>query len=47
MPNEYYDHTTYPATSATLSSSAMRSELDLIEAGLDKLPTMAGKAGKK
>lgn len=46
MSNDYYDHTTYPATSSTLSSSPMRSELDAIEAGFDKLPTMAGNGGE-
>ena len=37
MAGEYYNHTTYPATSATGSSAAMRSELDAIEAGFDML----------
>lgn len=46
MANEFYDHTTYPATSSTLASSPMRSELDSIEAGFDKLPTMAGNGGE-
>lgn len=35
MANPYYDHTTYPATGATGSSSALRAELDSIEAGFD------------
>lgn len=42
MTNPYYDHTTYPATGALGTSSALRSELDLIEAGFDKLPTLTG-----
>jgi hypothetical protein len=46
MSNEYYDHTTYPATSSTLASSPMRSELDFIEAGFDKLPALTGNGGK-
>lgn len=46
MANEFYDHTTYPATSSTLASSPMRSELDAVEAGFDKLPTMAGNGGE-
>lgn len=40
--NPYYDHTTFPSTGAAGSSSSMRSELDAIEAGFDKLPTIAG-----
>lgn len=43
---EYYSHSTYPATRASLSSSAMRSELELIEAGFAKLPDLAGNGGK-
>jgi hypothetical protein len=46
MANEYFDHSTYPATGALGTSSAMRSELDNIEAGFDKLPTMAGNGGE-
>lgn len=46
MPNEYYDHTTYPSNGALGSSSAMRSELDSIEAGFAKLPTLAGNGSK-
>lgn len=42
MANSYYDHTTFPSTGAAGSSSSMRSELDAIEAGFDKLPTIAG-----
>ena len=42
MANEYYDHTTYPAQGASGSSSALRSELDSIETGFDKMPTLAG-----
>ena len=44
--NEYYDHTTFPAAGSSGSSSAMRAELDAIEDGFDKLPTMTGNAGK-
>jgi hypothetical protein len=44
--NPYYDHSTYPATGAQGSSSAMRSELDAIEAGFDKLPTLSGNGGE-
>lgn len=45
MAGEYYDHTTYPSTGAAGTSSAMRAELELIEAGFNKLPTLAGNAG--
>jgi len=46
MANEFYDHTTYPSQGAAGSSAALRAELDSIEAGFDKLPTMAGNGGK-
>ena len=44
--SQYYDHTTYPSQGAAGSSSAMRAELDLIEAGFGKLPTLTGNGGK-
>jgi len=43
---EYYDHTTYPSQGSAGSSAAMRAELDLIEAGFGKLPTLTGNGGK-
>jgi hypothetical protein len=46
MSSEYYTHTTFPATSSFGSSAQMRSELDLIDAGFAKLPTLSGNAGK-
>ena len=46
MANEYYDHTTYPADGSAGTASAMRSELDSIELGLDKLPTLASNGSK-
>lgn len=46
MANNFYDHSTYPAQAAQGGSSAMRAELDLIEAGFDKLPTLTGNANK-
>ena len=44
--NPYYDSTGYPSTGAAGSSSSMRSELDLVEAGFNKLPTLSGNGGK-
>lgn len=45
--SEYYNHTTFPATGAAGSSSAMRSELYSIESGISaKLPDLAGNGGK-
>jgi hypothetical protein len=44
--NAYYDHGTYPQPGSTGSSAAMRAELDLIEAGFAKLPTLSGNASK-
>lgn len=46
MANPYYDHTTYPTPNAPGSSAQLRAELDLIEAGFDKLPTLTGNANK-
>lgn len=46
MAGEYYDHTTYPANGAAGSSSAMRSELESIQTGFDKLPGLSGNGGK-
>jgi hypothetical protein len=46
MAGEYYDHTTYPANGAAGSSSALRAELELIEAGFNKLPTIAANGNK-
>lgn len=43
---EFYDHTTYPSTGATGSSSALRAELDLIETGFGKLCGLSGNANK-
>ncbi len=44
--NPYYDHGSYPAPGTTASSAGMRAELDLIEAGFSKLPTLSGNANK-
>lgn len=44
--NPYYDHGSFPAPGTTASSAAMRAELDLIEAGFAKLPTLTGNANK-
>lgn len=42
MPaNEFYDSTGTPSSNTLASSSSMRAEFDLVEAGFNKLPTMA------
>lgn len=46
MTGEYYDHTVYPGNSAPGSSRAARLEFAKIQEGFDKLPTLAGNAGK-
>lgn len=46
MANDFYDHTTFPTYGSTSSSAAMQAELDAIEAGFDKLPTLSGNASK-
>lgn len=45
MP-DYYQHTTYPSTSASLASSPMRGEFDTIAAGFAKIPDYTGNALK-
>ncbi len=44
--NPYYDHGTFPATGTLGTSAGMRAELDSIEAGFAKLPTLSGNADK-
>lgn len=44
--NPYYDHGSFPSQGSWGSSAAMRAELDLIEAGFAKLPTLSGNANK-
>lgn len=44
--NPYYDHGSFPSGGSLGSSAAMRAELDLIEAGFAKLPTLSGNANK-
>lgn len=44
--NSFYNHLIYPAPNAPGTSASMRSELDRISAGFDKLPTLAGNGGK-
>lgn len=46
MSNPYYDSTGYPQTGASGSSASMRAEFDSIEAGFNKLPTLAGNGSK-
>ena len=46
MSNNYYTHGSFPSTGAQATSASMRSELDLITAGFDKLPTLTGNANK-
>ena len=46
MSNSYYTHGSFPSTGAQATSASMRSELDLITAGFDKLPTLTSNANK-
>ena len=46
MSNNYYTHGSFPSTGAQATSASMRSELDLITAGFDKLPTLTSNANK-
>lgn len=43
--SDWYDHTTYPANGASLSSSALRSELEAIDTAMQKLPVLTGNGG--
>lgn len=46
MPaNEFFDSSGYPSTGGSGSSASMRAELDAIEAGFNKMPTMAAHGG--
>lgn len=45
--SDYYDHGSYPATSASGTSSPMRAEFDLVTTGIsNKLPTITGNGSK-
>jgi hypothetical protein len=44
--NAYYDHGSFPSPGTVGSSAGMRAELDLIEAGFAKLPSLSGNANK-
>ena len=46
MSNSFYNAGTFPATGAPATSASMRSELALIAAGFDKLPTLSGNGNK-
>jgi hypothetical protein len=46
MSNDFYNPSGYPAPNAPGASASMRAELDLIEAGFEKLPTLTGNGGK-
>lgn len=43
---EYYLHGSFPTPGSVASSSAMRAELDSIQAGFDKLPALSGNGSK-
>jgi hypothetical protein len=44
--NDFYSDSGVPATNAIASSSTIRAEFALIEAGFDKMPTLSGNGGK-
>lgn len=43
--NEFYSHGSFPTTGSAATSAGMRAELDLITAGFNLLPPLAGHAG--
>ncbi len=46
MSNDFYVPSGYPAPNAPGASASMRAELDLIEAGFEKLPALTGNGNK-
>jgi N-acetylneuraminic acid mutarotase len=46
MSNDFYNASGFPVTGTQASSAAMRAELALITAGFEKMPQLAGNAGK-
>jgi len=46
MSNNFYTHGSFPSTGSQATSASMRSELDLITAGFDKMPTLTANANK-
>ena len=46
MANNFYNHGTYPTPNSAGSSASMRSELDAISVGFNKLPTLTGNGYK-
>lgn len=46
MSNDYYNHGSFPTTGSAATSANMRTELDSIMAGFNKLPTLTGRANK-
>lgn len=44
--SEYYTHGNFPSPSSPATSASMRAELDLISAGFEKLPILAGNPNK-
>jgi len=46
MPNDYYNHGSFPTTGSAATSANMRTELDSVMAGFNKLPTLTGNANK-
>jgi hypothetical protein len=46
MSNDFYNPSGYPAPNAPGASASMRAELDLVQAGFDKLPTLTGNGSK-
>lgn len=46
MSGEYYVHGSFPSPGSVASSSAVRSELNAIQSGFDKLPALSGNGNK-
>ncbi|CAB4158573.1 hypothetical protein UFOVP713_11 [uncultured Caudovirales phage] len=46
MANDFYNHGSFPTTGSAATSASMRTELDSIAAGFDKLPTLTGNANE-
>jgi hypothetical protein len=46
MANNFYNHGSFPTTGSSATSASMRSELDSIASGFDKLPALTGNGNK-
>lgn len=46
MSNDFYNHTSWPGFGSAGTSASARSEMDRVQAGFDKMPTLTSNGGK-